>query len=110
MFVLMVTCDKVLYLGHIHNSFELSRDQRIGLALLLGGILGIVLYGWLVFFSPWSQVVIQVTMFAAVSAVLGVLAWIGYTLATTPPPKPLEEIEKELSKEGGASSEGGGKA
>jgi predicted DNA-binding transcriptional regulator len=80
------------------------------LALLLGGILGIVLYGWLVFFSPWSQVVIQVTMFAAVSAVLGVLAWIGYTLATTPPPKPLEEIEKELSKEGGASSEGGGKA
>ncbi len=88
----------------------MSRDQRIGLALLLGGILGIVIYGWLVFFSPWSQVVIQVTMFAAVSAVLGVLAWIGYTLATTPMPKPLEEIEKELSKEGGASSEGGGKA
>jgi len=27
------------------------------------------------------------------------LAWIGYTLATTPPPKPVEEIEKELEEE-----------
>jgi len=72
----------------------------------VGGVLGIAIYGWLVFFSPWSQVVIQVTMFAAVSAVLGVLAWIGYTLATTPPPKPLEEIERELSGAAGGSKEG----
>jgi predicted DNA-binding transcriptional regulator len=31
--------------------------------------------------------------------VFGILAWIGYTLATTPPPKPIEEVEKELEKE-----------
>jgi len=31
--------------------------------------------------------------------VLGILAWIGYTLATTPPPKPIEEIEKEIEEE-----------
>jgi predicted DNA-binding transcriptional regulator len=88
----------------------LGRDQQIGALLLLGGVLGIVIYGWLVFFSPWSQVVMQVTMFAAVSAVLGVLAWIGYTLATTPPPKPLEEIEKELSGEASGQKEGESKA
>jgi len=35
----------------------------------------------------------------AVSAVLFIAAWIGYTLATTPPPKPIEEIEKELEEE-----------
>jgi len=35
----------------------------------------------------------------AVAGVLGILAWIGYTLATTPPPKPIEEIEKELEQE-----------
>ncbi|MFZ8793387.1 MAG: transcriptional regulator, partial [Acidilobaceae archaeon] len=29
----------------------------------------------------------------------GILAWIGYTLATTPPPKPIEEIEKEIEEE-----------
>jgi predicted DNA-binding transcriptional regulator len=28
-----------------------------------------------------------------------VIGWIGFTLATTPPPKPIEEIEKELSEE-----------
>ncbi len=34
----------------------------------------------------------------AVAAVLGILAWVGYALATTPPPKPIEEIEKEVQK------------
>jgi len=38
-------------------------------------------------------------VFIAVAAVMGILAWIGYTLATTPPPKPIEEIEKELEEE-----------
>jgi len=33
---------------------------------------------------------------SADGAVLGILAWIGYTLATTPPPKPIEDVEKEL--------------
>jgi len=35
----------------------------------------------------------------AVVAVLGIVALIGYTLATTPPPKPIEEIEKEIQQE-----------
>jgi predicted DNA-binding transcriptional regulator len=35
----------------------------------------------------------------AVAGLGGILAWIGYTLATTPPPKPIEEIEKEIEKE-----------
>ena len=34
----------------------------------------------------------------AVAAVFGILAWVGYALATTPPPKPIEEIEKEVQK------------
>jgi predicted DNA-binding transcriptional regulator len=34
-----------------------------------------------------------------VLGVFGILAWIGYTLATTPPPKPIEEIEKEIEEE-----------
>jgi len=32
-------------------------------------------------------------------AVLGIGAWIGWTMATTPPPKPIEEIEAEEKKE-----------
>jgi len=78
---------------------KVSRDQVIGVLLLIGGILGIIVYGWLVFLTEWSYLMLQLTGFVAVAGVLGILAWIGYTLATTPPPKPIEEIEKELEEE-----------
>ena len=77
----------------------MSRDQVYGAVVMVGSILGILIYGWLVFFSRWVTVVLQITGFIAVAAVLGVLTWIGYTLATTPPPKPIEEIEKEIEEE-----------
>ncbi len=57
------------------------------------------IYGWVIFFTPWSLLVIQISAFLAVAAVLAILAWIGYTLATTPPPEPIEGIEKELSED-----------
>jgi predicted DNA-binding transcriptional regulator len=77
----------------------LSRDQVIGVLILLGSVLGILIYGWLVFLSPWVVLVLEITGFVAVATVLVVLAWIGYTLATIPPPKPIEEIERELEEE-----------
>lgn len=77
----------------------MNKDQYVGLAMLAGGVAGIVVYGWLVFFTQFWQLVLQVTAFVAVAGVLGIVAWIGYTLATTPPPKPIEEIEKELEEE-----------
>ena len=77
----------------------MNRDQVIGVLILLGSVLGILLYGWMVFLSPWVIIVLELTGFIAVAGVLGILAWIGYTLATTPPPKPIEEIEKELEEE-----------
>jgi predicted DNA-binding transcriptional regulator len=27
------------------------------------------------------------------------MAWVGYVMATTPPPKPIEEVEKEIEAE-----------
>ena len=76
-----------------------SKDQVIGALLLIASIIGILVYGWLVFLTPYSLIVVQITAFIAIAAILAILAWIGYTLATTPPPKPIEEIEKELEKE-----------
>jgi len=67
--------------------------------MLVGAIIGILIYGWIVFFTEWSFLLLQITGFVAVAGVLGILAWIGYTLAVTPPPKPIEEIEKELEEE-----------
>lgn len=77
----------------------MSRDQLIGAGLLVGSVAGIAIYVYLVFFTAYSLLVLQLTGTIAVGGVLGILAWIGYTLATTPPPKPIEEIEKELEEE-----------
>ena len=74
-------------------------DRVVGALILVGSILGILAYFWLVFLSPWVLLTMQLTAFIAVAAVLVIIAWIGYTLATTPPPRPIEEIEKELEEE-----------
>jgi len=75
----------------------MSKDQVVGIILLLASIIGIIVYGYLIYMYP--MIVTQITLFIAVAAVGLIVAWIGYTLATTPPPKPIEEIEKEIEKE-----------
>ena len=66
----------------------MNKDQGIGAVLLLASIAGIVVYAWLLF--TFAIVVLQITAFVAVAAVLVIAAWIGWTMATTPPPAPLE--------------------
>jgi predicted DNA-binding transcriptional regulator len=74
-----------------------SKDQTLGAVILIVSIIGIVAYGVLIWYFP--LIVLEITAFLAVAGVLAILAWIGYTLATTPPPQPIEEIEKELQAE-----------
>ena len=66
----------------------MNKDQGIGVLLLLAGAVGVVIYAWLLY--AYAIIVLQVTAFMAVAAVLLILAWIGWTMATTPPPTPLE--------------------
>jgi predicted DNA-binding transcriptional regulator len=67
----------------------MPKDQSLGAVLLIGSVLGIILYGWLLFtVSPFM--ILQLTGFIVVAGVLGIVAWIGYTMATTPPPEPIE--------------------
>jgi predicted DNA-binding transcriptional regulator len=57
---------------------------------------------YLLFFPPIEGVdilTLKVIVEIAVVALAGIVGWIGYTLATTPPPKPIEEIEKEIEEE-----------
>ncbi|MCS7117928.1 MAG: transcriptional regulator [Thaumarchaeota archaeon] len=68
-------------------------DKGLGYLILIASIAGILLYGWLVLLSPWAMLVLQLTAFLAVVGVLSILAWIGYTLVTTPPPEPIPELE-----------------
>ena len=77
----------------------MSKDQIMGWLILIGSILGIFLYFYLVLLSPWTTLTIQISAFVAVASVLGIIAWIGYTLATTPPPTPIEDLDLESLEE-----------
>ncbi|MEB3755886.1 MAG: transcriptional regulator [Desulfurococcales archaeon] len=77
----------------------MNKDQGIGWSLAIVSVIVIILYAWGVFATTYDILLLKLTGFIAVAGVFGILAWIGYTLATTPPPKPIEEIEKELEEE-----------
>jgi predicted DNA-binding transcriptional regulator len=66
----------------------MSKDQIYGAIILLVSIVGLVVYTLLLYWYP--VVVLQITAFIAVALVLVIMGWIGYTMATTPPPAPLE--------------------
>jgi predicted DNA-binding transcriptional regulator len=66
----------------------MSKDQMYGAIILLVSIVGLVVYTLLLYWYP--VVVLQITAFVAVALVLVIMGWIGYTMATTPPPAPLE--------------------
>jgi len=68
----------------------LNKDQAMGAVIFVASLLGIIVYGWLLFFSLWTMMVLKITFFIAVAAILAILCWIGWTMATTPPPKPIE--------------------
>ena len=96
-----------------------SKDQAIGglifivcAVIAIGYIVGLFFYDNTVINVsikeslnlPWRPEVVQywlvaVPVLIAFVAILGIGAWIGWTMATTPPPKPIEEIEAEETKE-----------
>lgn len=53
---------------------------------------------------PWELGVILPIWLVAV-IVLAIAIWIGYSMLTTPPPVPLEELEEELEAEEAAEKE-----
>ncbi len=79
----------------------MSKDQAIGGLILVGSIVVCVVYIYALFLTSAeiAILVLKLTGTIAVLGVFGILAWIGYTLATTPPPPSIEELEKELGKE-----------
>jgi len=80
----------------------LTRDQVVGLALIVLSVVVAIAITYLLFFPPIEGVdilTLKVIVEIAVVALAGIVGWIGYTLATTPPPKPIEEIEKEIEEE-----------
>ena len=87
-----------------------SKDQAIGGAILLvcvvvAALYLVTLFGYEQLIKPWLNIgsladvrfwLIAVPVFVAFVAILFIGAWIGWTMATTPPPKPIEEITTEI--------------
>ena len=91
-----------------------SKDQAIGgLIFIVCAVVAIgyivTLFGYDAIVKPllnvgWSTSGVQFWLIAipvlvAFVAVLAIGAWIGWTMATTPPPKPIEEFEVEEKEE-----------
>lgn len=68
----------------------MANDRGIGGGILGGSVVGIIVYGVVILY--WPLFILQITAFVAVAVLLGILAWIGYTMATTPPPEPITEV------------------
>lgn len=68
----------------------MANDRMIGSAIFGGSVIGIIVYALLLWY--WWQATLEVTAFIGVALILAILAWIGYTMATTPPPEPIADI------------------
>ncbi len=87
-----------------------SKDQAIGGAILAVCVIVAVVYlvalfGYSAVIQPYINIgsaadvrfwLIAIPVFVAFVAILFIGAWIGWTMATTPPPKPIEEITTEI--------------
>jgi uncharacterized membrane protein len=91
----------------------MSKDQAIGAAIVIVCLIVALGYiGLLFFYDPYISGIINLGSAANVHfwtiatpvaiafiAILGIGAWIGFTMATTPPPKPIEEITADAKEE-----------
>lgn len=86
----------------------MNKDQAVGAAILLLCLLIGVFYVATLFYPQWLSTlgvqvaqsnvqfwVIAVPVLIAFVAILAIGGWIGWTMATTSPPKPIEELQTE---------------
>ena len=98
-----------------------SKDQAIGGAILIVCILAAAFYTVAIFRAEWLMStlenllsfefkmgepnfrlwIVTIPVFITFIAIMFIGAWIGYTMATTPPPKPIEEITTEIEDKKG---------
>ncbi len=89
----------------------MSKDQAIGGAILAVCAVVAIFYTITLFYPRWLVEVgivgstnnvpfwvIAIPVFIAFIAIMLIGAWIGWTMATTPPPKPIEEITTEMEE------------
>jgi TRAP-type C4-dicarboxylate transport system permease small subunit len=95
------------------KNHTMSRDQAIGWLIFIVCVVFIV--GYIVALFGYEQVIqpilnlgptshiqfwlIAIPVLVAFVAILAIGAWIGWTMGTTPPPRPIEDFETETTTE-----------
>ncbi len=63
----------------------MDRRKGMGITIFILCITAFFLYAYLLMLSEWSPIVLQLSILMIAGGILGIVAWIGYVMATTKP-------------------------
>lgn len=61
----------------------MQRRRALGITIFVLCIATFFVYAYLLMLSEWSPIVLQLSVLMIAGGILGVISWIGYTMATT---------------------------
>jgi len=75
----------------------MQRRKSLGITIFVLCIATFFVYAYLLMLSEWSPIVLQLSVLMIAGGILGVISWIGYTMATTKssPASILSDDEKK---------------
>jgi len=63
----------------------MDKRKGMGITIFVLCIVAFFLYAYLLMLSEWSPIMLQLSVLMIAGGILGVVAWIGYVMATTKP-------------------------
>jgi hypothetical protein len=63
----------------------MDKRKGVGVTIFVLCITAFFLYAYLLMLSEWSPIDLQLSILMIAGGILGVVAWIGYVMATTKP-------------------------
>jgi hypothetical protein len=75
------------------NKFA-TTSHRLGGVILVVSLIGFIVYTYLLLFSGYDIMVLKLTLLCFVAAIVGVIAWMGYTMITAVSNESGEKIDK----------------
>ena len=61
----------------------MDKRKGTGITIFILCIAAFFVYAYLLMLSEWSPIVLQLSVLMIAGGLLGVISWIGYTMATT---------------------------
>ncbi len=63
----------------------MDKRKGMGITIFVLCISAFLVYAYLLMLSEWSPIMLQLSVLMIAGGILGVVAWIGYVMATTKP-------------------------